>query len=425
MIVGAPHTVVGPDGMMWTALPNGVQVLTERMPSVRSAAVGVWVRQGSAHESDTDTGASHMLEHMVFKGTERRSAVEIAVALEGLGGSLDAYTSREHTSYQARVLDEHAPDALDVLADLVLAPRLEQADLDLEREVVLEEIAQVEDTPDDLVFELHGESLWRGHPYGRSILGTKDSVGGMSAVGLRELHTGRYAAPNLIVAAAGNIHHDVFLAGVDELFARAPSGTGPMVVAAPSTTTTGTLRVPRDSAQTHIVFGTDVPGHGHPDRHALVLLSTALGAGMSSRLFQKVREELALCYSVYTYQAFYSTSGVSGVYVGTRPATADKAAGAVRHELARVVKGGLPDAELEQVKQQVKGQVMLSLESTGARLHRLASFALHEEPMIGLDDLLAKIDAVTPDDIRRVARAHFDPDGQLELRLGPDPQGRE
>jgi predicted Zn-dependent peptidase len=391
--------------MVWTALPNGVQVLTERMPSVRSAAVGVWVRQGSAHESEANTGASHLLEHMVFKGTARRSAAEIAVALEGLGGSLDAYTSREHTSYQARVLDEHLPEALDVLADLVLAPRLEQADLDLEREVV---------------FELHAESLWGGHPYGRSILGTKASVAGMSAADLRALHATRYSGPNLIVAAAGNVQHETFVERVEELFAGAPGGRAPMEVAAPPVTTTGTQRFARDSAQTHIVFGTDVPGHSHPDRHALVLLSTALGAGMSSRLFQKVREELALCYSVYTYQAFYSSCGVSGVYVGTRPATADKAAKAVRHELARVVEEGLPDSELEQVKRQVKGQVMLSLESTGERLHRLASFALHEEPMMGLDGLIAKIDAVTPDDVRRVARSHFEPERHLELRLGPE-----
>jgi predicted Zn-dependent peptidase len=406
--------------MISTALPNGVQVLTERMPSVRSASVGVWVRQGSAHESEASTGSSHMLEHMVFKGTARRTAVEIAVALEGLGGSLDAYTSREHTSYQARVLDEHVPEALDVLADLVLTPRLEQADLDLEREVVLEEIAQVEDTPDDLVFELHTESMWRGHPYGRSILGTKESVGGMSAAGLRELHAARYTASNLIVAAAGNIRHEDFVSRVEKLFRSAPRGIGALEIPAPPPTSSGTERFARDSAQTHIVFGTDVPGHAHPDRHALVLLSTALGAGMSSRLFQKVREELALCYSVYTYQAFYSSSGVSGVYVGTRPATADKAAAAVRRELARVVEDGLPEAELEQTKRQVKGQVMLSLESTGARLHRLASFALHEEPMMGLDDLLAKIDAVTGEDVRRVARAYFVPDRHLELRLGPE-----
>jgi predicted Zn-dependent peptidase len=406
--------------MIRTVLPNGIQVLTERMPSVRSAAVGVWVRQGSAHESEAAMGSSHMLEHMVFKGTARRSAQEIAVALEGLGGSLDAYTSREHTSYQARVLDEHLPEALDVLGDLVLAPRLEQADLDLEREVVLEEIAQVEDTPDDLVFELHAETLWGGHPYGRSILGTKESVSQMSARALRELHGARYAARNLVVAAAGNVEHEDFLGRVEALFGSVPAGTGSARVADTNSTSSGTRHARRDSAQTHIVFGTSTPGHSHPDRHALVLVSTALGAGMSSRLFQKVREELGLCYSIYTYQAFYSLSGVSGVYVGTRPATADKAASAVRRELARIVNEGLPDAELEQTKRQVKGQVMLSLESTGARLHRLASFVLHEEPMLGLDQLLAKIDAVTPSDVRRVAAEYFDPDRQLELRLGPE-----
>ena len=405
--------------MAWTSLANGVQVLSEHIPGVRSAAVGVWVRQGSAHESESDAGASHMLEHMVFKGTERRTAAEIAVALEGLGGSLDAYTSREHTSYQARVLDEHVPEALDVLADLVLAPRLEQADLDLEREVVLEEIAQVEDTPDDLVFELHAETLWGGHPYGRSILGTKDSVGGMSASRLRELHTTRYAAPSLMVAAAGNVDREDFRRRVEDLFSSAPHGPDPGSIATPTGTSSGTRSLPRDSAQTHIVFGTDVPGHSHPDRHALVLLSTALGAGMSSRLFQRVREELALCYSVFTYQAFYSLSGISGVYVGTRPATAEKAAAAVRDELRRVVDEGLPEAELEQVKRQVKGQVMISLESTSSRLHRLAGFALHEEPLLGLDGLLAKIDAVTCEDVQRVGSEYFDPRRQLELRLGP------
>jgi predicted Zn-dependent peptidase len=405
--------------MTWTELPNGIQVMTEHIPGVRSAAIGVWVRQGSAHELEADTGVSHMLEHMVFKGTQRRTAAEIAVALEGLGGSLDAYTSREHTSYQARVLDEHLPDALDVLSDLVLAPRLEGSDLELEREVVLEEIAQVEDTPDDLVFELHSERLWGGHPYGRSILGTKQSVAAMTASRLGELHSERYVGANLVVAGAGNLRHEDFSRRVEDLFGGLGRGGGKGAVEAPTSTAAGVERCRRDSAQTHIVFGTDVPGHAHPDRYALVLISAALGAGMSSRLFQRVREELALCYSVYTYQSFYSRSGVSGVYVGTRPATAAKAAAAVREELAKVAAEGLPAAELEQVKRQVKGQIVLSLESSGARLHRLATFALHDEPLTSLSELLAKIDAVGAGDVLRVAPEAFGPDRQLELRLGP------
>jgi len=408
-----------PEAMSRSVLDNGIEVLSERIQGVRSASVGVWVRQGSVHESDAESGVSHMLEHMVFKGTERRSAVESALALEGLGGSLAAYTSREHTSYQARVLDEHVPEALDVLSDLVTSPRLDEDDLRLEREVVLEEIAQVEDTPDDLVFELHGEWLWNGHPYGRSILGTPETVGGMSAESLRRLHRSTYTGANLVVAGAGNLEHGDFVGRVEELFERVEPGTRSGEAEPTPATRAGLEHREKETAQTHIVFGTGVPGHAHPDRYALILLSSALGAGMSSRLFQKVREELGLCYAVYTYQSFYGVSGVSGVYVGTRPGTAQKAATAVRDELERVASEGLPASELDQIKRQTKGQVMLSLESTGSRLHRLASFALHDEPFIGLDALLEKIDAVSGEDIRRVAGEYFDPERQLELRLGP------
>lgn len=408
------------EAMLETHLDNGVRVLSEHIPGMRSAAIGVWIRQGAAHETELDTGVSHLLEHMVFKGTERRTALEIADSLEALGGSLDAYTSREHTSYQARVLDEHVPIALDVLSDLVLAPRLEDGDLDLEREVVLEEIAQVEDTPDDLVFEKHSERLWAGHPYGRSILGTKESVTAMAGATLRELHGRRYVGQNLVVAAAGNVEHDDFVARVNSHFQAVSMGERGVQVAHPTGTIAGVERIERSTTQTHIVFGAEAPAHSSADRYPLILLSSVLGGGMSSRLFQKVREELGLCYSVFTFQSFYRSAGMVGVYVGTRPATAEQASEAVRGELTRAANEGLTEADLQRIKQQVKGQVMLSLESTGARLHRLASFALHDEPFRGLDDVLARIDAVTPDDILRVAGQYFDPARHLELRLGPD-----
>lgn len=411
---------VSSDAMLESTLDNGIQVLSEKIPGVRSAAVGVWIRQGAAHEDLADTGASHLLEHMVFKGTGKRSSLQIAHALEGLGGSLDAYTSREHTSYQARVLDEHLPEALDVLADLVIDPRLEDEDLSLEREVVLEEIAQVDDTPDDLVFELHSERLWGEHPYGRSILGTKESVAGMSADTLRALHRERYVGRNLVVAAAGSVDHEELVGRVETLFGSLDAGKRTENVGGRVPEVSGVQIVERTSAQTHIVFGVVAPGHSHKDRFALVLLSSALGGGMSSRLFQRVREELGLCYSVFTYQSFYRAAGVTGIYVGTRPATAAEASDAVRTELVRVAEEGLSGPDLEAIKRQLKGQVMLSLESTGARLHRLAAFALHEEPFLGLDDVLARIEAVTEDDVRRVASEYFDPDRHLELRLGPD-----
>jgi len=403
-----------------TTLDNGVRVLSEDIPGVRSVAVGVWVRRGSAHERPEHLGVSHLLEHMVFKGTERRSAHELALSLESLGGSLDAYTTREHTAYQARVLDAHLPEALDVLADLVRRPLLREGDLALERQVVLEEIAQVEDAPDDLAFELHGDRLWKGHPYGRSILGTPDSVASLSADTLAALHRGAYQARNLVVAAAGRVEHDDLVKQAREMLGDLKGGdvppeTPPVV----GGTRTGDERVVRATTQTHVVFGGTGPAHADPDRYAAILLSSALGGGMSSRLFQRVREAEGLCYTVFTWHSFWGRAGVVGTYLSTRPATEERAVEVVREELQRVADEGLPAEELSQTKQQVKGQVMLSLESTGARLHRLAAAGLHNRPFRGLDELLARIDAVTEDDIRRVATRHFAPEGQLVLRLGP------
>jgi predicted Zn-dependent peptidase len=405
--------------MSESVLPNGVRVLTERIPGVRSVSVGAWVRQGAAHETREIMGASHLLEHMVFKGTERRSALEIALALESLGGSLDAYTSREHTSYQARVLDEHLGVALDVLADLVLAPSLREEDLALEREVVLEEIATVEDTPDDLVFDLHGARLWGDHPYGHTILGTRETVEGMSSATLREIHGTRYTGKNLVVAAAGHLEHEDVVERVGGLFGGVKAGESAPRLGLPGSLPTGSHHQERSSAQTHLVFGGGIPGHSDPRRYALAVISSALGGGMSSRLFQRVREELGLAYSVFTFQSFYSRAGVSGVYVGTRPATAGKAADAVREELSRLAGESLPPEELDQTKQQLKGQIMLSLESTGSRLYRLAGFALHEEPFLTLDEVLKKLDAVTPEVVADAAGDFFDPERLLLLTLGP------
>ncbi|MFC1660632.1 M16 family metallopeptidase [Gemmatimonadota bacterium] len=405
--------------MAETILPNGLCVLTEGIPGVRSAAVGVWVRQGAAHERPKVMGASHLLEHMVFKGTRCRTAREIALALESLGGSLDAYTSREHTSYQARVLDEHLPQALDVLADLVLDPLLRDADLALEKEVVLEEIATVEDTPDDLVFDLHGARFWNDHPYGHSILGSRETVADMPGDALRGLHQDTYRGRNLLVAAAGNVQHTEVVDRVGALFGSVPAGETAQELPDPPPPPRGEEHIRRDSAQSHLVFGGAIPSHSDPRRYALVLLSQVLGGGMSSRLFQRIREELALAYSVYTFQSFYARGGLFGIYVGTRPRTVRKAADTVREELARIAEKGLSELELDQTKQQVKGQIMLSLESTGARLFRLAGFALHRERFIGLDELLGRFDALTLDEVSLLAGEFLSPERHFLLSLGP------
>jgi len=414
----APPAPAGSGVVGESVLSNGIRVLSERVPGARSVAVGVWVGHGAAHDPEALAGRSHLLEHMVFKGTERRCAREIALALEGLGGSLDAWTTREHTSFQARVLDEHLPLALDVLADLTVRPLLQDGDLALEKEVVLEEIAEVEDTPDDLVFELHGALLWPRHPFGRSILGRPDSVGGMSVAAIRALHRDAYRGANLLVAAAGNVEHAALATDVEKLWEELDPGSREPLPAPPGEGRTGEERVERDTAQSHVVFGTALPGHAHPSRYALSLLSSALGGGMSSRLFQRIREEMGLCYSVHTWQTFHAACGVGGVYLGTRPATVERAVDAVREELARVAEEGLPAGELARVKEQVKGQVILSLESTSARLYRLAAFALNGEPFLGLDELLARVDAVSEEEVAEVAHRHFHPERQLVLRLG-------
>src|SRR5690349_14166632 len=266
------------------------------MPGVRSVSFGAWVRAASVHESSERMGVSHLLEHMVFKGTERRTAKQIALELEALGGSLDAYTSREHTVYQARVLDEHLSQAADVIADIVFRPLLRSSDLALERKVVLEEISMVEDTPDDLVFELHNEVLWGEHPYGYSILGTRDTVRKLGVKDLRKLHARAYHPGHLVVAASGNVEHEQLL----DILARtgwttAEAGDGSALsLEPPRAEAPATRHFEREGAQTHIVAGTTAVPHGNPERFPLLLLSMLLGGGMSSRLFQRVREELGL-----------------------------------------------------------------------------------------------------------------------------------
>ena len=366
-------------------------------------------------------GVSHLLEHMVFKGTERRTAHEIALSLEALGGSLDAYTSREHTVYQGRVLDEHLFEAADVIGDIVFTPTLRESDLVLERRVILEEIGMVEDTPDDLVFELHNEVLWGAHPYGYSILGTRETVGALGVPELRELHGRAYHPGNLVVAAAGNVEHEHLL----DVLARAgwtdvPSRDAtPLVSAPPEATRASAKHVPRDGAQTHVVIGTAAVAHGDPRRFPLLLLSMLLGGGMSSRLFQRVREELGLAYAVYSYQSFHADAGMHGVYVATAPESAADALDAIRNELRRVVEGGLPADEVAMGRQQLKGQVTLSLESVSSRMYRAASVELYGEPYRSLDELLALIDAISVDDVAAVAREFFDPDQMAVVSLGP------
>ena len=415
-------TVSLDQGLLRTTAPNGLVVLTETLPGVRSAAVGIYVRTASAHERREQMGISHLLEHMVFKGTERRTARELALELEVRGGSLDAYTGRDATSYQAHVLDADLPLAVEILTDLVRRPLLRQSDLEPERNVILEEINGVADTPDDLVFELHAETLWPDHAYGYSILGTPETLARLGTDDLRCLHQTGYHPGNCVVAAAGNLDHGQLLTVLErEGWFEGASQAPTSPPAAPGAASRRRYRVEaRDSAQTHVVFGTDTFALRDPRRFPLAILTNVFGGGMSSRLFQRVREELGLAYAVFGYKHFYQSSGQLGVYVGAQTSTADQAIAVIREEYDRLAREGLPADELAHGKQQLKGQIMLSLESPMARMGRLAGFTLHDDRYRPLDEMLAEIDAVTVEQIAAVAAEFFPADRQTVVRLGPD-----
>ncbi len=407
-------------GVVRTDAPNGLTVLTESMPAMRSAAAGFWVRTASAHETPDKMGVSHLLEHMVFKGTERRTAREIALALESRGGALDAYTGRDHTTFQARILDADLRLAFDVLNDLVRHPVLRDDDLTRERQVVIEEIAMVEDAPDDLVFDLHAGALWPEHAYGYRILGTRDTVGALEAADLTHLHRSAYHPRHIVFAAAGNVAHEQVLAMLkDAGWFDLDAGPAWRSVPEPGAAWRGERRIARDSSQVHLVLGTQTFRYGDRRRHALSLLTTVFGGGMSSRLFQRVRVELGLCYSIYAFNSFHQVSGVCGTYVGTQPGTAEQALEVLRAEYARLATAALSAEELASAKQQVKGQLVLALESPLSRMYRLAGLALYGERYRTIDEVLGEIDAVTVDDAAAVAAEFFDPARQTVVWLGP------
>lgn len=418
----ASVAIVAERGVQRTVLPNGLTVLSEHMPGVRSVSFGAWVRAASLHETRATMGISHLLEHMVFKGSERRTAKDLALALESLGGSLDAYTGREHTAFQARVLDEHLPQAADVIFDLMFRPALRDSDLELERGVILEEISMVEDTPDDIIFEVHGEAMWGDHPYGYSILGTPETVESLTVTDLRALHRKAYRPERVVVAAAGNVTHEQLLATLAATGWADLKGDGPLepmtippvVPVAPSERT-----VERDIQQMHLVMGNITVPHLDPRRHALQLVNALFGGGMSSRLFQKVREELGLAYSVHSFQSYHASAGQQGIYLGCAPDRVEEALAAVRSELALLQLTGLTAEELAMGKQQLKGQITLSMESVSARMYRAAAVELYGEPYRPLDEVLARVDAISSGDVQSVCETFYGLDQQTIVRLGP------
>jgi predicted Zn-dependent peptidase len=398
-------------GVSRTVLPGGLRVITESLPTVRSAALGIWAGVGSRDEDRPHAGATHYLEHLLFKGTSRRSALEISAGMDAVGGELNAFTAKEYTCYYARVLDTDLPLAIDVLSDMVNNSLVSPKDVDAERGVILEEIAMNEDDPSDLVHEAFTAQLFGDTPLGRPILGTVDSINGISRDQIFEHYQARYTPDNLVVAAAGNLEHEQVVELVRQAFApvlggdRAPAPPRLTGTAGNDARGTGVCLVSRPIEQANLVLGT--PGLARSDerRFALGVLNSALGGGMSSRLFQEVREKRGLAYSVYSFSSQHADSGMWGIYAGCLPAKADDVLAICREEIAKVIADGLTDEELDRGKGQLRGSIVLGLEDPSSRMSRLGKAELVHPSLEPVEDILASIEAVTTTDVQEIAAA--------------------
>jgi predicted Zn-dependent peptidase len=400
-----------------TELDSGVRVVTEAMPSVRSVALGFWVGTGSSAESEQQAGLSHLLEHLLFRGSERFGSLEIDQIFDGMGAELNAGTGKETTSIYSRVLDRHLPRALEVMSDMVWRPAFEEADT--EREVVLEEIAMYEDDPQDKVFDVLGEAVFRGHPLGRAIIGRAEVIEGTPLEDIRAFHSARYFPANVVVAAAGSVDHDELVRGVEESLPRR-DGTAALAGPPPDGLAPGVRFERKDTEQYHVCLGG--PGLARDDdrRFALRVLDNVLGGTSSSRLFQEVRERRGLAYSVYSFSSQYARAGQVGIYLGTRGENLAPALEVVGAELRRLRRDPATAEELERSKENVKGRLVLSLESTTARMNRLGSSVLTGVPLLSVDELVARIDAVTLEDLEALAAGLFDVSRLSAAGIGPE-----
>ena len=396
-------------GVRRTILPGGLRVVTESLPAVRSVALGIWVGVGSRDEDLSHAGATHYLEHLLFKGTSKRTALEISAEMDTAGGEMNAFTAKEYTCYYARVLDADLPLAVDILSDMVTSSLITPKDVDAERNVVLEEIAMNEDDPADTVHEAFTAKLFGDTPLGRPILGTTDSINAITRDQIFEHYQARYTPEHLVVAAAGNLDHDTVVELVRRAFGPALERTAEP--AAPrlggdqpgQPAGAGTTLVSRGIEQANLVLGCEALSRTDKRRFALGVLNAAFGGGMSSRLFQEVREKRGLAYSVYSFSGQHADTGVWGIYVGCLPSKADEVLAICTDEISRLVEGGLTDAELTRGKGQVRGSIVLSLEDPSSRMSRLGKSELVYPRLEPVDEVLAAIDAVSHDDIRGIA----------------------
>ena len=400
----------GPDGgvVRRTVLPGGLRVVSESVPGVRSVAFGIWVGVGSRDETPSLAGATHYLEHLLFKGTRRRDALTIAAELDAVGGELNAFTAKEYTCYYARVLDVDLPIAVDVICDMVTASVLASSDVDNERTVILEEIAMHDDDPGDAVHDAFAEAVWPGSPLGRPVLGTVESIESLSRGSINGYYRRRYRPETLVVAAAGNVDHAVLVREVKKAFAGVtaePDGSpaAPRIGGKAPRFVPGAVVLRRPTEQANLILGSPAIDRLVDRRFGLGVLNAALGGGMSSRLFQEVREKRGLAYSVYSFTSHYADTGLFGVYAGCHPKRAVDVLELCREQLATAAAGGITAEELDRGKGQMRGGLVLGLEDTGSRMSRLGKSELVYGELMTVDEILARIDAVGLDDVQEVA----------------------
>jgi predicted Zn-dependent peptidase len=387
-------------------LANGLTVLTETMPHVRSVAIGVWIRRGSRHEPSHEAGLAHFLEHMLFKGTESRSQAEIAQEMDSIGGQTDAFTSHEYAGFHARVLDEHVPRALDLLADIVVAPLFDPDEIERERKVIIDEIKSIEDTPDDIVHDLFSESFWPDHPLGRPVIGYPKTVSSFGRKDLASFFRKTYAPSNIVVAAAGNVDATRLLHRIEERFAGLRTPQDGARIEPPRTAPEIKLHE-RDLELAHVVMGTEAPAQASEDRHAAYVLNAVLGGNLSSRLFQVIREQYALAYSISSGLTCYSDAGQFSVYAGTEPENVPRIVELVLAELRGIQREPVPEAELQRAKDHLRGSILMGLESTGARMSQLARQELYFGRHLSTEEVIAGIEKVGADEVRELARRMF------------------
>ena len=415
---GAPGEL--PEGVRLTDPADGIRVVTEEVPGVRSVALGMWVRTGSRDEGPKEAGVSHFLEHLLFKGTERHSAIEISELFDGMGAATNAATSKESTHLHARLLDEHTDEAFQLLAEMLIAPSMPVEEVDSEREVVLEEIAMYEDEPQDRVHDVLARSVHGDHPLGRRVLGDADVIGSIPVPEIARYHHDRYTNPNIVVAAAGHLDHDAIV-GLTQAHLSAPSGkpNGSVTNGHPNDDAPRFMFQAKDTEQYHICFGG--PGIARADerRYAIAVLDAIFGGSTSSRLFREVREKRGLAYAVGSYTEQYTDTGMIAMYLGTRADNVQESCEIIGRELGSLRDAGITAEELERAKEHVKGRMVLSMEATATRMSRLARSILFDVPLLSLDEMLERVEGVTEEDVTALVTDLYDPERLSAACIGP------